>query len=78
MLNFVLAVLVILTVVFGYLTIKRTGEVRGITAVSMQVNSKMMMFQSLVNDVNIYNQQAKSPEITHMIQNLQVQLSAVK
>jgi hypothetical protein len=36
----------------------------------MQANSKAMMFQSLVTDVNAYNNQVKSPEITKLLQSL--------
>ena len=77
-LNFVLAMLVILGVVFAVLAMRRTGQLRAITPVTMQVNSKMMMVQSLVADVNNYNQQAKSPDITRMLQGLQSQLSTLK
>jgi len=77
-LNFVLAALVILGVVFAILAMQRTGQLRAVTPVAMQVNSRMMMVQSLVADVNNYNQQAKSPEITRLLQNLQSQLSTLK
>jgi Tfp pilus assembly protein PilO len=77
-LNFVLAMLVILGVAFAILAMKRAAKLRAITPVAMQVNGKMMMVQSLVADVNNYNQQAKSPEITRMLQTLQGQLSTIK
>ena len=69
-LNFVLATTVIAGVVCGYLTITRTSQQRALTPVVMQVNSRMMMLQSLVNDVNTYNQLAKSPEINRMLQSV--------
>jgi hypothetical protein len=69
-LNFVLATTIIAGVVCGYLSIKRTRDQRNLAPVAMQLNSKMMMVQSLVTDVNSYNQQAKSPEIAKMLQTL--------
>ena len=67
-LNFVLATTVIAGVVCGYLAITRTHVQRSVAPMVMQVNSRMMMFQSLVNDVNNYNQQAKSAELSRMVQ----------
>ncbi len=77
-LNLILAVLVILGVYFALLNIMRTRELRRITPVAMQVNTKMLMIQSLLTDVNNYNQQAKDPEMAKMLQALQTQLSAIK
>jgi hypothetical protein len=77
-LNSILAALVLLGVIFALLSILRTRELRALTPVAMQVNGKMMMIQSLVADVNNYNQQAKSPEVTRMLQNFQSQISALK
>jgi hypothetical protein len=77
-LNFVLAALVILGVVFAILAMQRTSQLRGVTPVAMQVNSRMMMVQSLLADVNNYNAQAKSPEITRLQQTLQSQLTTLK
>ena len=70
-LNFILAVLVLFGVFYAYLSIMRTREARAIAPVAMQANTKAMMFQSLVTDVINYNSQAKSPEITRMLQSLQ-------
>ena len=69
-LNFILAVLVILGVVFALLSIARTREYRAIKPFVIQANSKAMMIQSLDNDVNAYNNQVKSPEITRLLQSL--------
>jgi len=77
-LNFILAALVILGVVFALLSIMRARELRAVTPVAMQVNSKMLMIQSLVGDVNNYNQQAKSPEVTRMLQTFQAKISTLK
>jgi hypothetical protein len=77
-LNFILAVLVILGVVFAIFSIMRTRELRQVTPAAMQINSQMMMIQSLIADVNNYNQQAKSPEITRMLQTFQASISTLK
>lgn len=76
LLNFVLAVLVILGVVFAYLTIWRTRDLRGIQQAAVQANSKVMMAQSLINDVNVYNAKARSPEINGMLQAFQPKSAA--
>jgi hypothetical protein len=63
--------LVVLGVAFALMSIWRTRDLRIITPFAMQANSKAMMYQSLVNDVGTYNVQAKSPEITRLLQSLQ-------
>ena len=73
-LNFVLAVLVILGVTFGLLAMNRARSNRLVTPVAMQANAKAMMIQSLINDVNAYNAQAKSPEVTRILQTLQTSI----
>ncbi len=75
-LNFILAMLVILGVVFAMLSIIRTRESRAITPLVMQANSRAMMFQSFITDVNTYNQQAKSPDITRILQSLNAKPAA--
>ena len=70
-LNFVLAILVILGVLFALLAMNRTRNTRLIAPVAMQANAKAMMIQSLINDVNAYNAQAKSPEVNRILQSLQ-------
>jgi hypothetical protein len=70
-LNFVLAVLVISGVFFGLMTILRTHESRALNPAAVQANAQLMMMQSFVNDVNAYNNQVKSPEITRLLQSLQ-------
>jgi uncharacterized membrane protein YccC len=70
-LNFVLALLVVCGVAFALMSIWRTRDLRAISPIAMQANSKAMMYQSLVNDVGAYNAQAKSPEITRLLQSLQ-------
>lgn len=78
LLNFVLAFLLVLCVLFAYLTIKRTGAVRAGAPVVMQVNNKMAIYQGLVTDVSRYNQSSPNPEVTRMLQNLQGQLAKLK
>ncbi|HEY5346311.1 MAG TPA: hypothetical protein VIK62_08205 [Verrucomicrobiae bacterium] len=75
-LNFFLAVLVLLGVVFALLSITRTREFRAVTPFAMQANSKAMMFQSFVTDVIAYNNQAKSPELTRILQSIQPKTAA--
>jgi len=75
-LNFVLAVLVILGVLFALLAMNRARNNRLIAPIAMQANTKAMMIQSLINDVNAYNAQAKSPEVTRMLQSLQASVQA--
>ena len=78
LLNFVLAVLVIIGVVCAYLSIRWTNDQRNLTPVVMQVNAKVGQIQSLINDVNNYNQQTKSAEITRMVQGLMPKPAAAK
>jgi HAMP domain-containing protein len=75
-LNFVLALLVVLGVTFALMSIWRTRDLRAISPFAMQANSKAMMYQSLVSDVNTYNVQAKSPEVTRILQSLQAKPAA--
>ena len=69
-LNFVLAIIVIACVGFGWLASKRAANVQNMALVQNQVNAQEVRFQGLVNDVSSYNQQAKSPEIARMLQTL--------
>jgi hypothetical protein len=70
-LNFVLAVLVILGVLFALLAMKRMHDFRAVTPFAMQANSKAMMMKSLVGDVTAYNAQVKNPEVARMLQPFQ-------
>lgn len=71
LLNLVLAALVFFGVVFALLGIWRTRDLRTIAPQAQQANMKMVMIQSLANDVAGYNAQAKSPELTRALQSLQ-------
>ena len=70
-LNFVLAVMVILGVLFAILTMSRTREFRQMSANATSANAALMKVQSLANDVAAYNATAKSPELTRILQSVQ-------
>jgi hypothetical protein len=70
-LNFVLAVLVILGVAFALLTMNRTRELRTLSAAALQANNNLMRAQGLANDVLAYNATAKSPELTRILNSIQ-------
>jgi hypothetical protein len=70
-LNFVLAALVILGVLFALLSIWRTHDLRQIQPrVQMQLQAfqgDAVRIQALVNDVAVYNATAKSAELAQII-----------
>jgi hypothetical protein len=72
LLNFILAVMVILGVVFALMTIMRTRELRQLqTSLQMRAQvaqANFMRAQSLANDVMTYNATAKSPELAKILQ----------
>jgi hypothetical protein len=70
-LNFVLAVLVILGVVFALLSITRTHQFRQLTTNATLANAALMRAQGLANDTAAYNVAAKSPELTRILQSIQ-------
>ena len=70
-LNFVLAVLVILGVTFALMTILRTSEMRRLTSGAAIANTELMRAQGVANDANTFNQTAKNPELTRILQALQ-------
>ena len=82
LLNFVLAVLVILTVVFAYFYMQRTVTERQLRsrlqleAQSIQTASGKL--QIIMNDVIAYNSTAKSPELAQIIQSAQNPQPAAK
>jgi hypothetical protein len=75
-LNFILAVLVILGVVFALLSITRTREFRSLTTNATLANSALMRAQGLANDTAAYNATAKSPELTRILQSVQPKTAA--
>jgi hypothetical protein len=66
-LNFVLAVLVILGVLFGVLAMNRTRDLRSLTTNAQIANNALLRAQSLANDAAAYNAQAKSPQLTAIL-----------
>ena len=75
-LNFILAVLVILGVVFALLSITRTRELRQLTANATLANNGLMRAQGLANDTAAFNASAKSPELTRILQSIQPKTAA--
>ena len=70
-LNFVLAALVILGVTFTLMAILRTGEMRRLSAGAAAANTELMRAQGLASDANAFNQTAKNPELTRILQSVQ-------
>ena len=71
LLNFVLAVLVILGVVFALMTMSRARELRQLSLGAAAANNNIMRLNALLNDVVTYNTSAKSPELNHAVALLQ-------
>ena len=75
LLNFVLAVLVILGVAFALMSMSRTREVRQMqTSLQLEmqkVQAGSMKAQALLNDVIAYNATAKNLELQQIIQSAQ-------
>lgn len=71
MLNFVLAVLVILGVVFALLTTHKVNKARAMQQPLLQASQRFQAdlgrMQALLNDVIIYNKTANSPELAELI-----------
>jgi len=70
-LNFVLAALVMLGVVFALLAMYRTHELRNLTLNATLANNALMRAQGLANDTAAFNATAKSPELTRILQAVQ-------
>jgi len=71
MLNFVLAVLVILGVVFALLTTHKVNKARSmqqpLMIASQRFQANLGRMQALLNDVIIYNKTANNPELAEII-----------
>jgi hypothetical protein len=76
LLNFVLAVLVILGVVFALLAITRQREFRQLTTTATLANAALLRAQGLANDATTYNATAKNPEMNRILQSIQVKPAA--
>jgi len=70
-LNFVLAVLVILGVMFALMAIFRTSEMRRLNASAALANTELLRAQGLANDANAFNQTAKNPDLARILQSVQ-------
>ena len=70
-LNFVLAALVILGVVFALLTMNRTRELRQLSLNATTANSALMRAQALANDATAFNASAKNPDLARILQSIQ-------
>ncbi len=70
-LNFVLAALVILGVVFALLTMNRTRELRQLSLNATTANSALMRAQALANDATAFNATAKNPDLTRILLSIQ-------
>lgn len=77
-LNFVLAALVILGVVFALLAMSRTRELRQLSLNATLANNGLLRAQALANDATAYNATAKSPELTRILQAIQPKPAATK
>jgi hypothetical protein len=78
-LNFILAVLVILGVIFASLSIVRTRELRQLQIRAQIAQINFMRAQALANDVAAYNATARSVELTRILQSTRApQSPAVK
>ncbi len=70
-LNFVLAALVILGVVFALLTMNRTRELRQLSVNATTANSALMRAQALANDATAFKATAKNPDLTRILLSIQ-------
>jgi hypothetical protein len=70
-LNFVLAVMVILGVTFALMAMSKTRELRQLTLNATIANNTIMRAASLANDTAAYNVQAKSPELARILASIQ-------
>ena len=71
-LTYVLGVLALLGVIFALQTIFRMREYRSLTMQAAQANNALIRIQALANDALAYNQKNPSPELTRIIQSIQV------
>jgi hypothetical protein len=81
-LNFVLAALVILGVLFALLSIKRTHDLRHMqTDLQMQMQRSQLTAakaQAMLNDTITFNNTARNPELARIIQEAQAPQPAAK
>jgi hypothetical protein len=77
-LNFVLAILVLLSVCFALLTVLREPKVPIWTAMALQDNNNLMKLNGILNDAVTYNARARSPELQRIIQSVQAKPAATR
>ena len=77
-LNFALAVLVILGVLFAVLAMNRTRELRALSSLASFAQTAMIRAQALANDTAAYNATAKSPELTKILTAIQPKTAPLK
>ena len=70
-LNFILAALVILGVVFALLAMNRTREFRQLNVNAAFANNALLRAQGLANDTAAFNASVKSPELARILQTIQ-------
>jgi hypothetical protein len=75
-LNFILAALVILGVVFALMTITRQRELRQLSTNATLANAALMRAQGLANDAAAFNISAKNPELTRILESIQPKAAA--
>jgi hypothetical protein len=75
-LTFVLGVLAVAGVICALQTIFLTRELRSLSAQATFANSSLVQAQSLAADVAGYNQKNPSPELTRVLQTIQVKSAA--
>jgi len=75
-LNFILAVLVILGVVFALLTITRTRELRILSSNATLAQNALLRAQGLANDTAAFNAAAKNPELARILQSIEPKTAA--
>jgi hypothetical protein len=82
MLNFVLAVLVILGVVFALMTMRRTNALRSmqpqLVLAGQRVQQDAARASALLNDVAVYNKTANNPELAEIIKEASTAPAAAK
>jgi hypothetical protein len=67
----VLGVLVVLGVIFALRVVFVTRDSRMLQGQAILDNARIMQARQLANDVAVYNQTAKSPELSRILQSLQ-------
>ena len=70
-LNFVLAVLVILGVLFAVLTMNRQRDLRALSSNAAIANNALLKAQSLANDTATYNATAKDAKLAAILTTIQ-------